>query len=84
MWDETKLGKGRGWKINFRATKRHAHRNMGSFGVGTKGAWRVRGIQYITKTGKNTYQTHLIGRKYPLKFYVKRPRLPKRIIRRKF
>lgn len=72
VWDETKLGRGKGWKIDFKATKRHRHKSMGSFGIGTKGAWRVSGIQYITKTGKNTYQTRLIGKKYPLKFYVKK------------
>lgn len=73
-WDETKLGRGKGWKINFRATKRRRHRSMGEFGIGTKGAWRIKGIQYIVKTGRDTYKTKLVGRKYPLKFHVKRPR----------
>lgn len=48
---------------------------MGSFGIGTKGAWKINGIQYITKTGKGKYQTKLIGTKKPLKFYIKRPRI---------
>lgn len=73
VWDEKKLRRGL-WKINFRATKGRQHRGMGSFGVGTKGAWRINGIQYITKTGKNTYQTKLVGYKKPLKFFVRKPR----------
>lgn len=74
VWDETKLGKGKGWKIKFRATKGRKHRGMGSFGVGTTGAWRIKGIQRIIKTGRDTYQTVLTGKKYPLKFNIKRPR----------
>lgn len=78
VWDETKLGRGRGWRINFTATKRRRHRGMGSFGVGTTGAWRIRGVQYIRKTGMNTYQTQLIGYKYPMKFNVRSPKRYKR------
>jgi hypothetical protein len=74
VWKEKKRGRGKGWDFTFNATKNHKHKGMGSFGIGTKGAWKVIGIQYITKTGKNTYQTKLIGKKYPLKFYVKKPR----------
>jgi hypothetical protein len=72
VWKEKKLGKGKGWAIDFTATKRHTHKTMGSFGVGTKGAWRINATQYIIKTGKNTYQTRLVGRKFPLRFYVRR------------
>ena len=44
---------------------------MGSFGKGTKGAWKIKGTQYITKTGKGKYQTDFRGTKKPMKFYVK-------------
>lgn len=72
-WREKKIGKY--WKVDFRATKsRKTARSMGSFGIGTKGAWKIKGIQYIKKTGKGKYQTRLIARKYPLKFHVKKPR----------
>lgn len=74
VWDETKLGQGKGWKIKFRATKGRKHKGMGPFGVGTTGSWNIRGIQYIKKTGRDTYQTTLIGKKYPRKFNVKKPR----------
>ena len=73
-WKEVKTRPGK-WKIDFRATKsRRSARGMGSFGIGTKGAWRVKGVQYITKTGKGKYQTRLIGTKSPMKFYVRKPR----------
>lgn len=73
-WAEKKIRPGK-WTFTFTATKhRKAGRNLGSFGIGTKGAWRINGIQYITKTGTGTYQTKLIGTKKPLKFYVKKPR----------
>lgn len=71
-WDETKLRPGL-WKFKFNATKRHKHKSMGSFGIGTTGAWKIKGIQYIKKTGRDTYQTRLIGTKKPLKFHVKKP-----------
>jgi hypothetical protein len=74
VWRETKLGKGKGWKINFTATKGRKHRGMGSFGVGTTGSWRINGIQYIKKISRDKYQTRLIGRKYPIKFNVVKPR----------
>lgn len=73
-WDEKKIRKGL-WKIDFKATKGHkGKKSYGSFGKGTKGAWLIRGIQYITKTGKGTYQTRLIGTKKPLKFNIKNKR----------
>lgn len=73
-WKERKLRKGL-WKIDFRATKsRKSAKSMGSFGIGTRGAWRINGIQYIRKTGKGTYQTRLVGYKKPMRFHVKRPR----------
>lgn len=71
-WDEKKLRKGL-WKFTFTATKGHkGKKTYGKFGKGTKGAWLIRGIQYITKTGKGTYQTRLVGTKKPLKFHIKK------------
>lgn len=70
MWDETKKRKGL-WKFRFRATKNRRAKGMGSFGIGTRGAWKIKGIQYIKKTGRGRYQTFLVGTKKPLKFYVK-------------
>lgn len=72
-WNEKKIRKGL-WKIRFRATKsRGGSKKLGSFGIGTKGAWKISGIQYIKKIGPRKYQTTLIGTKKPLKFYVKKP-----------
>lgn len=62
------------WPFVFKATKRRKAKGYGGFGRGTKGAWKVKGVQYITKTGKGEYQTVLIGKKYPMRFYVKRTR----------
>jgi hypothetical protein len=72
-WDETKIRPGL-WKFKFRASKGKRSKRYGSFGKGTKGAWYIKGIQYIEKTGKGKYQTTLIGTKKPLKFYVKKPK----------
>ena len=70
-WKEKKVKKGL-WKIDFKATKsRKTAKSMGSFGIGTKGAWKIKGIQYIRKTGKGKYQTRLIGVKKPMRFYLK-------------
>lgn len=71
-WHEKKTHKGL-WKFTFKATKHRRASKMGSFGIGTTGAWRIKGIQYIKKTGKGTYQTKLIGTKVPMRFNVKRP-----------
>lgn len=76
-WDETKKRPGL-WKFNFKATKKKKSNSMGNFGVGTKGAWKINGIQYIKKTGKGRYKTNLVGEKRPLKFYVKKPKRYKR------
>ena len=54
-WDEKKVRPGL-WRFTFSATKGHKHKGMGSFGIGTKGAWKIFGIQYIKKTGKNTFK----------------------------
>lgn len=69
-WSEKKVKKGL-WKFRFKATKRRRAKSYGNFGKGTKGAWKINGIQYIEKTGKGKYQTDFIGYKRPLKFYVK-------------
>ena len=71
LWDETKKKPGL-WNFTFQATKRRRAKGYGPFGKGTKGAWKIKGIQYIEKTGKGQYQTKLIGTKKPLKFYVKK------------
>lgn len=70
-WSEKKLKKGL-WKFTFTATKRRKAKSYGEFKKGTKGAWAIKGIQYITKTGKGKYQTKFIGTKKPLKFHVKK------------
>lgn len=72
-WSERKLKPGL-WKFRFRATKRRKANDYGNFGKGTKGAWKINGVQYIKKTGLGKYQTDFIGYKKPLKFYVKKPR----------
>lgn len=72
-WSEKKLKKGL-WKFRFRATKRRRAKGYGSFGVGTKGAWKIHGIQYIRKTGKGEYQTDFQGYKKPLYFKVRKPK----------
>lgn len=73
-WDEKKTRKGL-WKFVFKATKSHrGRRSEGNFGVGTTGAWKIQGIQYIKKISPNSYQTKLIGTKKPLKFNVKPPK----------
>lgn len=73
-WNEKKVKKGL-WKFVFTATKRRkATKGYGNFGKGTKGAWKIEGIQYIEKTGPGSYQTKLVGTKKPLKFYVKKGR----------
>lgn len=73
-WDEIKVKPGL-WRFTFQATKGHkGKKSYGNFGKGTKGAWYIQGIQYITKTGKGTYQTKLIGIKKPLRFYIKKGR----------
>jgi hypothetical protein len=73
VWKETKLPRGKGWKVDFKATKRRTHKGMGSFGKGTKIVWGIKGKQYAQKTGRDTYQTRLIARKYPLKIKVRKP-----------
>ena len=73
VWDERKVRPGL-WRFNFKATKGKSSSKMGSFGVGTKGAWKISGIQYIQKLDKGRYQTNLIGTKKPLKFYVRKPK----------
>lgn len=70
VWKEQKQRKGL-WKFTFKATKGKKSKSYGNFGKGTKGAWKINGIQYIKKTGKGKYQTVLVGTKKPLKFYVK-------------
>lgn len=72
-WREKKLRKGK-WRFTFTATKRRRAKTYGSFGKGTKGAWKINAIQYIEKTGKGKYQTKMIGTKKPIKFHVKRPK----------
>ncbi len=72
-WDEEKVKPGL-WKFRFTATKGKASSKLGNFGVGTKGAWKIRGTQYIEKIGVGKYQTMLVGTKRPMKFYVKKPK----------
>lgn len=72
-WAEKKIRPGK-WKFIFKATKNRKAKGTGSFGIGTTGAWKIQGIQYIKKTGKGTYQTKLVGTKIPLKFNVKKPK----------
>lgn len=69
-WHEKKIRPGL-WRFRFRATKNRKADRMGSFGIGTKGAWKIKGTQYIRKTGRGKYQTDFIGTKRPLKFYIK-------------
>lgn len=77
-WDERKIKKGL-WKFKFRATKsRKTAKSMGSFGIGTTGAWDIKARQYIKKTGLGKYQTTMIGTKRPLKFKVRKPYRKKR------
>lgn len=76
-WSEKKIKKGL-WKFRFRATKRRRATTFGSFGVGTTGAWSIKGIQYIKKTNKGEYQTDFRGTKVPIRFNVKRPRRNRR------
>lgn len=71
VWNEKKTRPGL-WRFTFRATKGKKASRMGSFGVGTKGAWKINAVQYIKKTRKGQYQTKMVGTKKPLKFYVKR------------
>lgn len=83
-WSEKKVRKGL-WRFRFRATKSHkGRRGEGNFGVGTKGAWKIKGIQYIRKISPNAYQTELIGTKTPMKFYVRKKKQNKRYRRRKY
>lgn len=70
-WHERKVRPGL-WRFRFDATKFRKARSYGSFGKGTTGAWKIAGIQRITKTGKGRYQTRFIGTKKPLKFKVSR------------
>lgn len=70
-WSERKIHKGL-WKFRFRATKRRRSRGYGSFGKGTTGAWKIKGIQYIRKTNRGEYQTDFRGTKRPLWFKVPR------------
>lgn len=72
VWNERKTRKGL-WKFTFKATKGHKHKGIGSFGVGTTGAWKIKGVQYIKKISPNKYQTKLVGTKIPLKFNVVKP-----------
>lgn len=69
-WSEKKLRKGL-WKFRFRATKRRRAKGYGNYGKGTTGAWKIKGVQYIRKTGKGQYQTDFIGTKRPMKFHIK-------------
>jgi len=71
-WDERKVKPGK-WTFTFTATKGRKHTSMGSFGVGTTGAWKINGIQRIRKISRDKYQTKLTGTKVPLKFNVKKP-----------
>lgn len=71
-WSERKIRKGL-WRFRFRATKRRRARSYGSFGKGTKGAWRIKGVQRIIKIGKGQYQTVFDGTKRPIYFSVKKP-----------
>lgn len=80
-WKEKKIRPGL-WKFRFKASKGKRSRSMGSFGIGTKGAWDIKARQYIKKTGLGRYQTLMIGTKRPLKFKVKRPKRFKRKYRR--
>jgi hypothetical protein len=72
-WKEKKTGIGK-WKFTFKATKTRKAKSYGSFGKGTTGRWQIKGIQYITKTGKGKYQTKLVGTKRSLGFKVKKPK----------
>lgn len=72
-WGEKKLKRGL-WKFKFKATKKRRAGTYGGFGKGTKGAWRIKGVQYITKTGKGKYQTTMIGTKRPIYFNVRKPK----------
>ena len=72
-WKERKLRKGL-WGFKFRATKRRKARSYGNFGRGTFGAWDIRAKQYIRKTNKGEYQTHMVGFKRPIFFVVRKPK----------
>lgn len=73
-WNEKKIRKGL-WKFTFQATKsKKGKRKIGNFGIGTTGAWKITGIQYIKKTSPTSYQTKLIGTKKPIKFNIKKPK----------
>ena len=72
VWDEKKIKPGL-WRFKFVASKGKRSSKMGSFGVGTRGGWKIKAKQFITKTGKGSYQTTMIGTKSPLKFQVKKP-----------
>lgn len=81
-WNEKKIKKGL-WKGRFRAIKSRKYtKSMGSFGIGTKGAWDIWGTQYIKKIAPNKYATDYIFYKKPKKFYVKKPK--RRYNRRKY
>lgn len=72
-WKEKKIRPGL-WTFTFQATKHRKAKNIGEFGIGTTGAWKIQGIQYIKKTGTGKYQTKLIGTKKPLQFNIKKPK----------
>ena len=80
-WSEKKIRKGL-WKFRFRATKRRRAKSYGGFGKGTRGAWAIKGVQRIIKTGLGEYQTDFRGTKKPIYFNVRKTRR-KRYRRRK-
>lgn len=72
-WSERKIAP-RTWRFRFRATKRRKARGYGGLGKGTTGRWKIRGIQYIKKTGKGMYQTDFRGIKRSMGFKVRKPK----------
>ena len=73
-WGEKKISNKGVWKGEFRATKRRKSRGYGGLGKGTKGKWKIWGIQYVKKTGKGQYQTVFKFKKKSLGFKVKKGR----------
>lgn len=80
-WSEKKVAPRR-WRFSFKATKRRKANTYGSFGKGTKGIWKINAIQYITKTNKGEYQTHMVGTKKAIKFKVVKPKYYKKYNKR--
>lgn len=72
-WKERKVRKGL-WVGRFRATKTRMNkvRGWGSFGKGTKGRWKIVGVQDVVKVGKKKYLTDFKFVKKPVYFKVKK------------